>query len=82
MNTPCSRNCSDCPSRLVCRCLKITEEAVVHAITVLGLRTVKEIRQATGAGDGCTCCHKLLARLIERHSEPVMATLPVLAEAS
>jgi len=82
MDTACTRSCSDCPSRLVCRCLKITEEAVVHAIAVLGMRTVKEIRQATGAGDGCTCCHKLLARLIDKHSVPVIATLPALAMAT
>lgn len=82
MDTACTRTCSTCPSRLVCRCLKITEEAVVHAIAVLGMRTVKEIRQATGAGDGCTCCHKLLARLIDRHAEPVVVALPMLAEAS
>jgi NAD(P)H-nitrite reductase large subunit len=61
----------------VCRCLKVTEEAVIHAIAVLGFRTVKEIRQATGAGDGCTCCHKLLARLIERHGAPEQPELAV-----
>jgi NAD(P)H-nitrite reductase large subunit len=62
----------------VCRCLKVTEEAVIHAIAILGLRTVKEIRQATGAGDGCTCCHKLLLRLIERHGGPAEVPSPAL----
>ena len=47
-----------CPDRIVCRCLKVTEEVVIGAIVTLGLRTVKEVRQATEAGDGCTCCHK------------------------
>lgn len=82
MEHRCSRTCSDCPSRLVCRCLKITEEAVVEAITLLGLRTVKEIRKATGAGDGCTCCHKLLLRLIERHTQPAEVEVPQLAMVS
>lgn len=47
-----------CPDRVVCRCLKVTEHAVVTAITTLGLRTVHEVRAATEAGDGCTCCHR------------------------
>jgi bacterioferritin-associated ferredoxin len=53
----------------VCRCLKVTEAAVVDAIVTLGLRTVKELRTATGAGDGCTCCHRELRELLEVHAE-------------
>ncbi len=79
MDAACSQSCSDCTSRLACRCLKITEEAVVHAITVMGFRTVREIRKATGAGTGCMCCHGLLARLIERHTEPVEARRTLVA---
>jgi len=71
MDTSCPRICSECPARLVCRCLKVTEDAIVRAVVVLGLRSVREIRTATGAGDGCTCCHKLLVRLIDRYASPV-----------
>lgn len=53
----------------MCRCLKVAEETIVDAIVTLGLRTVKEIRQTTGAGDGCTCCHRELRELIEVHTE-------------
>lgn len=49
-----------CPDRVVCRCLRVTEETIIGAIVGLGLRTVKEVRQATDAGDGCTCCHREL----------------------
>ncbi len=49
-----------CPDRVVCRCLKITEQEVITAITTLGLRTLSEVRKATEAGDGCTCCHREL----------------------
>lgn len=49
-----------CPDRVVCRCLQVTEETVINAIVGLGLRTVKEVRQATEAGDGCCCCHREL----------------------
>ena len=51
---PCPGPCSGCPDRIVCRCLKVTEAVVVEAITTLGLRTVTEVRQVTGAGDGWT----------------------------
>jgi len=39
----------------------------------LGLRTVKEVRQATGAGDGCTCCHRQIRGLLEELCAPAAA---------
>jgi NAD(P)H-nitrite reductase large subunit len=65
---PCAGPCSGCPDRIVCRCLKVTEATIVEAITTLGLRTVKDVRHATGAGDGCTCCHQQVRELLEVHS--------------
>jgi bacterioferritin-associated ferredoxin len=64
----CPGPCSGCPDRVVCRCLKVTEDTIVTAITTLGLRTVREVRVETGAGDGCTCCHKQIRALLEAHS--------------
>jgi bacterioferritin-associated ferredoxin len=57
-----------CPDRVVCRCLGVTEQEIVVAITTLGLRTVKEVRQATEAGDGCTCCHRELVNYLAVYS--------------
>ncbi|HEX4611173.1 MAG TPA: (2Fe-2S)-binding protein [Urbifossiella sp.] len=71
---PCAGPCGGCEDRVVCRCLKVTEGRIVEAVTTLGLRTVKEVRLATGAGDGCTCCHKQIRALVEAHS-PVAAPL-------
>lgn len=65
---PCAGPCSGCPDQIVCRCLNVTEAAIVEAITTLGVRTVKEVRQATGAGAGCTCCHKHIRTYIEIHA--------------
>ncbi len=65
------RSCAtvgSCPDRVVCRCLQVTEQTIVSAIVTLGLRTVKEVRQATEAGDGCTCCHKELAAYLTAYS--------------
>ncbi len=68
MDPRCSNGCEGCPVRLVCRCLQVTEEAVLEAVRTLQLRTVKDIRQHTGAGDGCTCCHKRLERFLEQYA--------------
>ncbi len=57
----------DCPGRLVCHCLQVTEADLVTALNVLEIRTVQDIRRHTGAGDGCNACHKTLGRYLERH---------------
>ncbi|MCY2964224.1 MAG: (2Fe-2S)-binding protein [Planctomycetota bacterium] len=43
--------------QIVCRCLKVRLSTIAEAIEVCGLSSVREIKCATGAGDGCTCCH-------------------------
>jgi bacterioferritin-associated ferredoxin len=73
-------NCLDAPTcagRVVCRCLQVTEDDVVAAITTLELRTVKEVRQATGAGDGCTACHHALRQLIEQRATQSSSGVPI-----
>ena len=57
------------PDRVVCRCLQVTQEIVLAAVAALELRTIKEIRQHTGAGDGCTACHKNLQKYLERKTQ-------------
>jgi bacterioferritin-associated ferredoxin len=65
MSPTCDRSqCGDCPGRIVCRCLQVTEEAVQDAIATFALTTLKQVREVTGAGDGCTCCHKRLSLLL------------------
>lgn len=65
---PCPGPCAGCPDRIVCRCLKVTESAIIEAVVIGGARTVKELSVATGAGDGCTCCHIQLQEYLEVHS--------------
>ena len=62
---PCAGPCAGYPDRIVCRCLKVTEGTIVDAIVSLGLRTVKDVKRATGAGDGCTCCHSQIREYLE-----------------
>ena len=59
------RDCDACPGRLLCHCLQITEEAVAEAASLFGLTTVKEVRQRTGAGDGCTACHRRIRLVLQ-----------------
>lgn len=66
----CAGSCVACPSvgscaeRLVCRCLRVTEETVIAAIRTRGATTVVELRTVTGAGDGCRCCHRELKQYL------------------
>ena len=57
-----------CPLRVVCRCLRVTEEEVVDALATLPLRSVRDICRHTGAGAGCTACHAELEQLLETHA--------------
>jgi bacterioferritin-associated ferredoxin len=72
LRDPCNgpERCADCPQRLVCRCLGITEAVLRKALLTFDLRTVQDIRRHTGAGDGCTACHGLLRRFLEGPAEP------------
>jgi bacterioferritin-associated ferredoxin len=63
-----STACNTCPGRVVCRCLHVTEEEVVTALAIHGVSSVLELRRVTGAGDGCTACHRKLALLIAESS--------------
>ena len=72
----CTGSCRSCPSvgscpdRIVCRCLRVTEQEVISAIVTLGLRNVKEVRQATGAGTGCTCCLREIEAYVAVYASP------------
>jgi NifU-like protein len=78
---PCTARPSDCracPGRVVCHCLQITEEVIVEAVTTFALRTVKEVRQHTGAGDGCTACHRAIRRYLEHsHATQSASASPI-----
>lgn len=53
-------------SPIVCSCLGVTEDQVLAAIDAGGLRTVKQVRACTGAGDGCTSCHPAIRECLAR----------------
>ena len=49
---------------VVCRCLMVRESAIVNAVSLAGAETIKDVRSLTGAGAGCTCCHRRINELI------------------
>lgn len=80
----CNRKCGSCEnpclgsqSHYVCRCLGIAEHDLIEAIVNLELRTVREIRSRTGAGDGCLACHKKLKGYLEKYGPKTMPALPL-----
>lgn len=67
MNRCCDKQFGpECPLRYVCRCLRVTEDVIVRALETEDIRTLKDMRRYTGAGDGCMGCHKRLAAYLER----------------
>lgn len=72
MDTFVHEHCHSCPERVVCRCLNVTEDEIVSSITTHELRTIRELRRHTGAGDGCTCCHEALKEYLARYSLTVL----------
>ena len=66
-----------CPTNVVCRCLKVTETALLEALTTMDAKTVREIRRLTGAGDGCNACHRVLKRYLEQHQHAYASAEPI-----
>jgi NifU-like protein len=58
-------SCGHAGGSVVCHCLGVTEENLVASIQTLELRTMREVRRHTGAGAGCTACHRRIQLLID-----------------
>jgi NifU-like protein len=67
----------DCPGRVICHCLGVTEDELVEALTTRAVQTLRDIRRHTGAGDGCTSCHTQLCAILERYSPGSSSALPI-----
>jgi bacterioferritin-associated ferredoxin len=65
--------CGHCPGRVICHCLQVTEDALLQVLGGEEICTLKDLRQRTGAGDGCTACHLELRQILERRFELAMA---------
>lgn len=57
-------------AKLICRCLDITETDLLEAVDSGDLRSLCEVIKTTGAGDGCTACHRKIIDYLENHRLP------------
>ena len=51
-------------SGYVCDCLQVTECALLEVLSGSHVETLRDLRRAIGAGDGCTACHGLLRQYL------------------
>lgn len=65
-----SEKVADCDP-VVCRCLRVREQAILEAIESRELTTVREVRCTTGAGGGCNACHATLRRYLRAAADRV-----------
>ena len=52
---------ADC---IICECLKITRFEVESAIVTSDSPSVRSVLNLTGAGSGCTSCHRAIRKMI------------------
>ncbi|HZE98390.1 MAG TPA: (2Fe-2S)-binding protein [Planctomycetota bacterium] len=57
-------------SKVLCECLGVTEIRVAAAVRSGRACSVNEVMACTGAGTGCTACHKAIQAVVEQHSRP------------
>src|SRR5262245_33436469 len=58
-----------CAGEVVCHCLQVTQGELMAALATRRIRTLKDIKRETGAGDGCMVCHRRLRRYLEQYSD-------------
>jgi bacterioferritin-associated ferredoxin len=54
------------PCPVVCACLQVTRPEVMAEIRKGRARSLADLKERLGAGDGCTACHPDLCALLER----------------
>ena len=53
-----------CSDAYVCRCLRVTETTLEDAMDRCPMRNLQDVARETGAGSGCTACHRLIRKYI------------------
>jgi bacterioferritin-associated ferredoxin len=49
---------------ILCRCLRISESSLADAVQRCPLANLQDVARETGAGSGCTACHRLIRRFL------------------
>lgn len=55
-------------SAVICHCLNVTEAQVEESVDNGRLDSVKAVMDCTGAGSGCTACHRRIIALLRQKS--------------
>ena len=58
-----------CRTDVICRCLGVTSEEIDSAVSVFNAESVQDLKQQTGAGSGCTACHRMLKHILAARRE-------------
>ena len=56
---------SFCSEDVICHCLKVTQAEVESAIVISDDPSLRCVMRMTGAGTGCTACHRAIRGLIQ-----------------
>jgi bacterioferritin-associated ferredoxin len=57
-------SCYSYSDPVICHCLQISEGQLIEVRTVCPLASLRDIARTTGAGTGCTACHRRLRKFI------------------
>lgn len=54
---------------ILCHCFQVTRSTIQDCVTLLGASSVRDVRNACGAGGGCMACrHRIQSVIDARHS--------------
>jgi len=56
-------------NKIVCRCLGISESCIQDAAQISSCESLKDVKQATGAGTGCMSCHGRIKAMLREYAE-------------
>ncbi|MCC6808931.1 MAG: (2Fe-2S)-binding protein [Deltaproteobacteria bacterium] len=51
----------------ICRCMRVQKSTIMRAVAEHHLTSVDAITAWTEAGGACTCCHRVLQRMLAEH---------------
>lgn len=54
--------------RILCECLKVSEARVAACVRSGRACSVNEVMACTGAGTGCTACHRDIQAVVEKNT--------------
>lgn len=58
-------------SRLLCRCLRVSEAELEAASSYCDMETVRDVTEQTGAGSGCMACHCAIKEFLKHRRAQV-----------